>query len=360
MLGYAPHIKQRIHSHQALYYVNKIFLIGGHINPILIDHLLSEDIYDPNLPFFQNYIDQVRFIHTQLDQFDRIDELLINQSIQPTKNNRIRERCFIVDHIQHSTLFDLSWINKGVDCSTGHMFKKLKRKIQDEVRKCNDEISLVINYEYIKPEHKDQLLYQFNIPVCPYCNRQYINSYDYHGQTKSTADLDHFLPKSVFPLFAMSLYNFVPSCQICNQRLKKDISTNILNPMKDEFGDEARFMIKFPTHSQSNDEFFETIMGLNTSFHIDIAYSGHSSKCLVENSIAVFRLKELYQSHKSYALEVLRKKTQIQSYYSEVHLLVPNMSRTDFNVLLYGFDIDHGALYLKPLSKFTKDIIDLN
>lgn len=34
-------------------------------------------------------------------------------------------------------------------------------------------------------------------------------------------DLDHVLPKSKCPIVGLSLYNFVPSCQICNQKLKK-------------------------------------------------------------------------------------------------------------------------------------------
>ncbi len=34
-------------------------------------------------------------------------------------------------------------------------------------------------------------------------------------------DLDHVLPKSKCRLVALSLYNFVPCCQVCNQRLKK-------------------------------------------------------------------------------------------------------------------------------------------
>ena len=34
-------------------------------------------------------------------------------------------------------------------------------------------------------------------------------------------DLDHVLPKSKCKLVALSLYNFVPCCQVCNQRLKK-------------------------------------------------------------------------------------------------------------------------------------------
>ena len=41
-------------------------------------------------------------------------------------------------------------------------------------------------------------------------------------------DLDHILPKSKCTLVALSLYNLVPSCQVCNQRLKK---TEVLGSM---------------------------------------------------------------------------------------------------------------------------------
>ena len=33
-------------------------------------------------------------------------------------------------------------------------------------------------------------------------------------------DLDHFLPKSICPLVGLSFYNFVPSCSVCNEKLK--------------------------------------------------------------------------------------------------------------------------------------------
>lgn len=61
----------------------------------------------------------------------------------------------------------------------------------------------------------------FTISTCFYCNRAYINSYEVSKDCKKRQfDLDHFIPKKVCPLFAISLYNFIPSCQICNSRVK--------------------------------------------------------------------------------------------------------------------------------------------
>lgn len=42
-----------------------------------------------------------------------------------------------------------------------------------------------------------------------------------YNKYKHHFDLDHVLPKSKCALIALSLYNLVPCCQVCNQRLKK-------------------------------------------------------------------------------------------------------------------------------------------
>ena len=56
---------------------------------------------------------------------------------------------------------------------------------------------------------------------CPYCDSAFTGFYEYNEKKKSIYDLDHFFPKSLYPFFALSLYNFVPSCQYCNERVKK-------------------------------------------------------------------------------------------------------------------------------------------
>lgn len=40
------------------------------------------------------------------------------------------------------------------------------------------------------------------------------------NKLKNHFDLDHFLPKSECPMVGLSLYNFVPSCSVCNEKLK--------------------------------------------------------------------------------------------------------------------------------------------
>ena len=45
---------------------------------------------------------------------------------------------------------------------------------------------------------RHKLLSLMGIEVCPYCQRNYISSYG----KKTIADLDHFYPKSLYPIFS--------------------------------------------------------------------------------------------------------------------------------------------------------------
>lgn len=61
--------------------------------------------------------------------------------------------------------------------------------------------------------------------VCPACDESvYAISAGWQltnkGGTKIFADIDHYLPKSVYPHLACHPYNLIPACQVCNERKK--------------------------------------------------------------------------------------------------------------------------------------------
>lgn len=68
---------------------------------------------------------------------------------------------------------------------------------------------------------KNEHIRRVDIEICPYCGRNYI--YYAEHPTKSNPktlvkpDIDHFLPKSIYPYLAMNYYNMVPSCISCNR-----------------------------------------------------------------------------------------------------------------------------------------------
>lgn len=66
---------------------------------------------------------------------------------------------------------------------------------------------------------------KMDIYSCFYCDISIAVEYNKNGK-RLGLDLDHFLPKGKHecPLLALSLKNFVPSCQVCNSRVKSKTS----------------------------------------------------------------------------------------------------------------------------------------
>lgn len=221
----------------------------------------------------------------------------------------------------------------------------------------NNAIAKIVDYNFLDSELRHLVLTRTGIEVCPYCNRQYITPYQKGTKVKSTADLDHFFPKSIFQLLSLSLFNFVPSCQICNSRFKLARSLEILYPYNSGFNNNAFFEVKLNSNST-----LESIIGKNTTFDLTINVSPScSNQVEIENSIRLFYLREVYQIHKDYVREILYKKHaysdtykgQLQQLFSDM-----NLGSTEINLFLYGKDLNPVHLGKRPLSKLTYDIIN--
>lgn len=93
------------------------------------------------------------------------------------------------------------------------------------------------------------------VRYCPYCNAETVGNMAYLAldgtRRLHQSDLDHFFPKSEYPLLSLSLYNLVPSCCRCNSRFKgardhlgermKHGCLGVLHPYLDNFSDHFRF-----------------------------------------------------------------------------------------------------------------------
>lgn len=79
---------------------------------------------------------------------------------------------------------------------------------------------------------------KMNIHSCFYCDIQPVGKYTKKkNNPRLTLDLDHFYPKDQCPILALSLKNFVPSCQVCNCRIKNKtplLELYKLDQIKDE------------------------------------------------------------------------------------------------------------------------------
>lgn len=154
--------------------------------------------------------------------------------------------------------------------------------------------------------NRDKFLSKININACPYCNRQYIVGFFNDKDIFMSADLDHYYPKSRYPFLALSIYNFIPSCQICNSRLKgsKDFhKRKHIYPYKECFGDDAKFRI---SNDEKND--IEYFLGNSNNFKIDIDIltEDNDLKMKIKNSKETFKLKDLYNQHKNLVKKMIK------------------------------------------------------
>lgn len=275
-------------------------------------------------------------------------------------------------------------------------------KIYD-INNFNEMLSYFISYEMLKDEHRHIILNTLNVPVCPYCNRQYITSYEPSENKKdkinklATADLDHFYPKNKFQLFSLSLYNFVPACQICNSRMKLDRPIEILYPYSQCFGDTVKFEVISVDKENEGKAFLDLLYGGDDTlkfekYKINMNRSNTGDKRkneLVDGSIEMFQLDQVYQSHKEYAAEIIRTKAL---YDNSVHDSIMNTlfknestskkdntemlkavlshleenskdeyAESEKNRILYGINIEDDSQDLKkPLSKLIRDILNIS
>ena len=227
------------------------------------------------------------------------------------------------------------------------------------------------SYDKIDSEQRKKIIDLKNISVCPYCNRNYINSthkmlhcnncnqdlfviddvekecpgcnQEINGQTKvvNTAQLDHFFPKDSYPLFAVSFYNLIPSCYSCNHvKSNKDLE---YSPYDTSFPFDD---VKFTYILKSVDEIKIKIDSHNIDF---------------KNGIRDLGIEELYQSHIDVVNELIWKKEVYTDSYREDLSEILNqtnleLSKAEVSRFITGHYTDKENYGKRPLSKMVTDI----
>ena len=213
----------------------------------------------------------------------------------------------------------------------------------------------IVKYE-ITPDLRHKIISGLGVNVCPYCNRNYISPYeDERGKLRTTADLDHFYPIKYFQLFALSLYNFIPSCPICNMKFKKARRMKILYPYEKGFEKNAVFKVAI-----NNNTDFRTLIGDNDEFELAIQVSPESDDFMeIENQKQMLHLEAVYKIHKQQVREVLCKKQHYSQIYSEmIQKVIPGITKEKENLFIYGYTLQEDERKDRPLSKLMDDIIN--
>ena len=192
---------------------------------------------------------------------------------------------------------------------------------------------------------------KLQVNVCPYCNLNTTYTVIVENNKKIIRpEFDHFYDKDTHPILALSFYNLIPSCHICNSTLKgteKFSMESHLNPYSDNFDEVAKFHLKI-----EDSTFYHSIKGFDVTLESDNKRA--------KNNIKSFELEILYANHKDIILELIQKEAIYnESYLDELLTQYEGTffkNREDLQRLISGGYISDEEIGKRPLSKLIKDI----
>lgn len=210
-------------------------------------------------------------------------------------------------------------------------------------------------YDKMRIRRKDskalsaEIVEYFNTKVCAYCNRAYIDNREVqHNNSivlKSTAQLDHFFSKEKYPIFALSLYNFVPVCQVCNSK-KGKYEINV-SPHDREFDFSQRIFTY-----EVGEEFYSEL-GIKVKIRDDVNND-------LKRDMKRLDIDSAYLNNNDVVWEVIEKKRMYDEYRIKeiIESLGLPYSESEIERLLYGNYINENEYSKRPLAKLVSDIVN--
>lgn len=226
----------------------------------------------------------------------------------------------------------------------------------------NPLLSEVFRYELMTESSDTRLrkVYAFtkalNVNVCPYCNRNYTFTIYRNGknQFRTRPELDHFLPKSIFPFLSLSLKNLVPSCHTCNLA-KHDNAKMTLYPYAEGAGNDYRFFAEPARKGLLADALMS-----GEQLHIkgENLAKNPGKKNRIDNSAQSFGWTEIYAEHTDLVRQVFRQRYIFNDACLDDILTGTTLfsSRQELRNLLYLRSIDQDQWANSPMAKLIHDM----
>jgi hypothetical protein len=271
----------------------------------------------------------------------------------------------------------LSQINQliiDIDVILGIYFDSTKDEYNPSIRPFLKTLEYIWNYRSFTQKNDDAKIYnayrlakKLDVNTCPYCNRLYTFTV-----TKPNAaglkehirpEFDHFYSKSRYPFLALTFYNLVPCCHVCNSSLKgnQQMTTDThCHPYLEGYDQVLQFRTGISIKaflSNSNPPRKVGLEPVNGGNPDHLTRARETSK--------IFRINEIYPYHDDIVYDLFKKSTEE----SKRHVVgIWNEKSPHGNYLfktkdeLYRHFIGNyyssGDFSKRPLAKLCKDILN--
>ena len=214
---------------------------------------------------------------------------------------------------------------------------------------------------FTKRKFGGQWAEKIGVKICPYCNRNYIFTLQ---NSSVRPQYDHFFPKSLYPYLALSMYNLIPCCAVCNSA-KQDFDTydstileeNFIYPYRDSYGEQFNFQIV-------NGDDINSWIGIAEDYKLTIVSVPGVPRTLFQrqsNAAKKLNLIELYNKHGDFVRDIVRTAyVYNDEYYQSLVQCYPELFSSiseakNFVYINYLDEVDWGK---RVLSKLSHDIIE--
>jgi len=221
----------------------------------------------------------------------------------------------------------------------------------------NTDYRLIFDYKWFSSKSRKYGTYELakilGIRICCYCNRNYTTTVIRKNEKISRPQFDHFYYKKKYSILALSFYNLIPSCSLCNTTFKGEKDYKILHPYIDNIVSDFGF-----TAIPKN---ITTLLNVNEDFKIGIVKKDKKNilNSKLDESIKLFKIKEMYSSNGSEIkdLFLLRYKYS-DKYLEELQKMTKNkFTKPELYRLAFGAEINETDFEKRPFSKLKKDIL---
>lgn len=184
------------------------------------------------------------------------------------------------------------------------------------------DLRKIFNYRNWQPkianffmQHAEEL----GVHTCFYCETSYINKYEgKNSKDRNHFDLDHFLPKALCPIVGLSIRNLIPSCAVCNEKLKRNHILGVTDTEMSISDKKDEIIKMFPSAEDysfdsdvnirieplKKEDFTRTLRLQDQPEKYSIRFEGTAEVLPYRNEIDLFCLEERYNYHKMEALRL--------------------------------------------------------
>lgn len=251
--------------------------------------------------------------------------------------------------VRNSSLngYNIFKLNKHLNES--QLSSVLKRN-RTKYLKINKQVKRIFNYRdsFSKKESSYstyELAKNLDINTCTYCNRLYTKTVIKPDKI-TRPDFDHWYPQDKYPLLALSFFNLIPSCHVCNSKVKGATELTTADFYHPYIDSEINFQFSYRYNKDLNGHKFK------------LNYIGDINN-KAKNTTQAFKIKEIYETHEDEISDLLRIKHNYSSKYllRLKKILKNKVSDDELYRLAFGTHLKESDFYKRPLSRMKRDIL---